>query len=255
MKAPTIYPNINYLLSTITNRVHKFLGDKLLGFYLTGSLTYNDFNPGRSDIDLFAVLTGPTALKENTSLEHMHTRIEVEFPELHQRIESQYVPVGFFKHTLPPKTQRPYYGEGRFYPEALYGNEWLINNYLLYEYGVTLYGKDFNEFLNPIDIQEVINACIRDLREEWRPKIEDPGYLKNPHYQSYVVLNICRILYTVNNIELASKTRSAEWVSSKFDRWQKLIDAAQSWEYGWEMNYVQETREFIQFAVIQLASL
>lgn len=255
MKAFTNYQNIYHLLRMITKDVHKILGDKLLGFYLMRSLTYNDFNPGRSDIDLFAVVSEPTTQKEKVALEQMHIRIEEEFREWHQRIESQYVPMRFFKHTLSPKTPRPYYGEGKFYPEAPYGNEWLINNYLLYKHGVTLYGKDFKDLLNPIDIEEVKIAYIRDLREEWEPKINNPDYLKNPHYQSYVVLNICRILFAVRNSELASKTKSAEWASSKFKQWQELINAARSWEYGEEMNYEQETRKFIHFAVDQVASV
>lgn len=253
MESFTNYPNINRLLRIITKDVHKILGDKLLSFYLTGSLTYDDFKPGRSDIDLFAVVSEPITQKEKVALEQMHIRIEEENREWYQRIESQYVPISFFRHTLPPKTPRPYYGEGKFYPEALYGNEWLINNYLLYKYGVTLYGKDSKDLLNPIDIEGVRMACIRDLHEEWEPKVNDPDYLNNPHYQSYVVLNICRILYAVRNSELASKTRSAEWVSGKFEQWRELINAAKSWEYGEEMNYEGETRKFIQFAVDQAA--
>lgn len=51
MKTFTDYPNINHLLWIITKDVHEILGDKLVGFYLMGSLTYDDFRPGRSDID------------------------------------------------------------------------------------------------------------------------------------------------------------------------------------------------------------
>jgi hypothetical protein len=220
-----------------------------------GSLTYDDFRPGRSDIDLLAVVSEPATQKEKVALEQMHIRFEEENEEWYQRIESQYVPISFFKHTLHPKTPRPYYGEGKFYPESPYGNEWLINNYLLNRHGVTLYGRDFKDLLNPIDFEQVKVACIRDLHEEWEPKINDPDYLNNPHHQSYVVLNICRILYAVLNSELASKTKSAEWVANKFEQWRELIKAAQSWEYGKEMNYKGATRRFIQFAVDQVAPM
>ncbi|MCA9382643.1 DUF4111 domain-containing protein, partial [Candidatus Dojkabacteria bacterium] len=175
--------------------------------------------------------------------------VEHEFPEWKDRIESQYVPLKLFENIETPITPRPYYGEGKFYTEAAYGNEWLINNYYLYYQGITLYGKDFEELVNQVDIEAVKKACIKDLQEEWKPQIEDPTYLDNPHYQSYVILNICRILYTVFNNDLSSKTASSNWVKQQYPKWSKMINSAQQWSYGKEMNYKQDTKEFIRFAL------
>jgi len=153
------------------------------------------------------------------------------------------------KNILPPKTPRPYFGEGVFYPKADYGNEWLINNYLLYKYGTPLFGPSFKKLIKPIDITDVQKACIRDLFKEWEPKISDPNYLNNSHYQSYVVLNLCRILYVVMNNDLASKKTSASWVKKEYKQWNDLIQAAENWQYGNKMNKKEEAIDFIKFVV------
>src|SRR5262249_1600091 len=149
----------------------------------------------------------------------------------------------------PPEQPRPYYGEGTFYPEAQYGNEWIINLYLLYEHGIALIGPDFKELVNPISIVEVQKACIRDLFREWEPKITDPSWLENSHYQSYIVLNLCRILYTVIVGSTASKKVSARWVRSEYTEWNDLIQTAENWGYGVEMNRRAEAMAFIRFVI------
>jgi hypothetical protein len=153
-----------------------------------------------------------------------------------------------FKNILPPKKPRPYYGSGIFYDEALYGNEWIINNYLLYKYGISLIGPDFKELVKPIDIIEVQKACIRDLFQEWEPKITDLEWLDNSHYQSYFVMNLCRILYTVIGGTTGTKKIAAEWVKNKFGLpWSNLIETAESWKYGKKMSLRNEAVDFIKF--------
>jgi hypothetical protein len=152
-------------------------------------------------------------------------------------------------NVLPPKKPRPYLGEGIFYPEATYGNEWIINLYLQYHYGIALVGPDFKTLIAPIDIVEVQKACIRDVFREWEPKIADSAWLNNSHYQSYIVLNLCRILYTVLHGATGSKVVSAAWVKHEYDEWAELIEAAENWQYGQTMNRLNETVEFIKFAI------
>jgi Aminoglycoside adenylyltransferase, C-terminal domain len=91
------------------------------------------------------------------------------------------------------------------YAEAPAVNEWIINHYLLSRHGIALEGPDVNELIPPIDIQNVRQASARDLFQEWVPKIYDSAWLSNSHYQSYLVLNLCRILHTVIQGEPRSK--------------------------------------------------
>lgn len=101
----------------------------------------------------------------------------------------------------------------------------------------------------PPNIREVKKACVRDLLCEWKPKINDPKWLENSHYQSYLVLNLCRILYTLHNSKLCSKKVAAKWVKETFPEWQGLIEEAEAWGYGKEMKQQEKAIAFIEFTI------
>ncbi len=231
-------------------RLKEFMGDNLIGLYLTGSLSYGDFVLERSDIDLQAIVKESLSQKELELVKNLHIKIENKYEEWAGRIECSYLPVGILHEILPPKIPRPWWGgAGVFYPKAPYGNEWIINQYQLYNYGIALFGPDYKILTAPIDIKEVQKACVRDLFQEWEPKIRDLKWLKNSHYQSYLILNLCRILYTVACGEVGSKKISAEWVKSRYPEWKNLIETAENWHYGIEMKEKEKVIEFIKFII------
>jgi predicted nucleotidyltransferase len=195
-------------ISCYKNMLLENCSNKIIGIYLFGSLAYGGFDKDRSDIDM--VVITKTLLKglELDSIKSIHKKLETINQKWSKRLEASYTPIDMLKEKDPPKDPRPYYGE-IFYNEATYGNEWLINNYLLYNYGITLYGPEFKTLVNePINIKKIKEACIEDFYKEWEPKINDNEWLSNSHYQSYIVLNICRILYTINKMELENKQKS-----------------------------------------------
>jgi len=246
----TPYKDVNEILNSLTERIASILGEDLVGVYLTGSLLYGDFNPENSDIDLLALIINPVSQEKLEALKKMHLDVERNNNKWANRIECSYVPLEMLSSILPPKAPRPYIGEGIFYPEAPYGNEWIINQYLLYNHGISLSGPNFKTLVKPIDIEDVRKACIRDLFEEWAPKIIDPEWLNNSHYQSYIVLNLCRILYTVMNHGTTTKKVSAAWVKMEFaPQWTNLIQTAEDWYYGKKMNLKEETIAFVQYVI------
>lgn len=247
MKDPTPYPAINTVLREWAEQLDRLLGTNVVGLYLSGSLAYGDFVPQRSDIDLQAVVQNPLTHEELTSVEQLHKQIEERHPQWAGRIECSYVPLKLMRE-LAPATPRPWWGLDTFYPEAPAGNEWIINHYLLSRYGITLAGPDFNDLIPPIDIDIVRRASAKDLFQEWLPKIHDPEWLSNSHYQSYLVLNLCRILYTVIRGEPRSKKVAAEWTKATYPQWRGLIEEAESWTYGDEMRRQADAIAFLRFA-------
>ena len=249
----TPYNDINEILSFMANSIQGILGNNLIGLYLCGSLSYGDFNPNSSDIDLITVLAQPLNNSETKLIKQLHLQIEDLSKKWKDRLECSYTPINMFKNILPPKEPRPYYGGAIFYDEAPYGNEWIINNYLLYQHGISLIGPEFKKLIKPIDLIEVQRACIQDLFQEWEPKIKDTEWLDNSHYQSYIVINLCRILYTVIHGVTGKKKTSAEWVKKEFGLpWSNLIEHAAHWEYGKKLLLKSETINFIKFCVHEI---
>jgi len=249
----TPYTDINNLINIILQRSKVIFGENLVGVYLSGSLSYGDFRTDSSDIDLVVVIKHIAGAQEIGLLRQLFLEIAKRDKKWSDRLECAFVPIEIMDSLLPPKLPRPYFGGGVFYAKAPYGNEWIINQYLLYHHAIALYGPAYKKLIAPIDIAEVQKACKRDLLEEWEPKIRDPIWLANSHYQAYIVLNLCRILYTVLRGATASKKISAQWVRETYGfEWKYLIDAAENWHYGIEMREKESITGFINFAIAKV---
>jgi predicted nucleotidyltransferase len=248
--------DVNDLLAFLAESLKAILGDQLFGLYLTGSLTYGGFDRGSSDIDFLAVLHQALSGENLNQVRRVHARIASSYPIWANRIEGSYVTKEMLSNIQPPRTPRPYINEGRFWdPDPVYGNEWLINLYALYKRGVSLTGPDPKTFIGPINISEVREASKRDLLEEWQPKLRDQSFFANSHYQAYAILTMCRILHRARNSGLASKRMAAAWVKRAYGkRWSNLIERAETWQHGRELNAREETIDFIRFTVDQIVA-
>ena len=58
----TVPEEVTRYLHAVTARVRDVFGDRVVGVYTTGSMALGDYRPGRSDIDLMAVVAGSPAL-------------------------------------------------------------------------------------------------------------------------------------------------------------------------------------------------
>jgi hypothetical protein len=248
MNDVTPYPAINTLLTKWAEGLKRLLGKNVVGLYLSGSLAYGDFVPERSDIDLQAVVRRALVKDELEAVEQLHREIELRFPEWADRIECSYVPLELMRELTPPTTPRPWWGFGTLYASAPAGNEWIINHYLLSKHGIALAGPDFNELVPPIDIYSVQQASARDLFEEWLPKIKDNMWLSNSRYQSYLILNLCRIMHTVIRGQPCSKKIAGQWAKAMYPQWEDLIEEAERWSYGNEINRQADAVAFLRFA-------
>jgi Domain of unknown function (DUF4111)/Nucleotidyltransferase domain len=249
MNDVTPYPAINSMLTEWAEGLKRLLGKKIVGLYLSGSLAYGDFAPERSDIDLQAVVRSPLTEDELRSVEELHRQMEGRRPQWADRIECSCVPLELMRELTPPATPRPWWGFGTLYAEAPAGNEWIINHYLLSKHGIALEGPDFNELIPPIDIHLVRQASARDLFQEWVPKADDGVWLSNSHYQSYLVVNLCRILHTVIHGQPGSKKVACQWAKATYPQWTNLIEEAERWAYGGEMRRRADAVAFLRFAV------
>lgn len=245
----TSYPEINKLLDFFITEVKAIFGEDLVGIYLMGSLSYGDFNIKTSDIDLQVILKNIVSVENVKKLEELVEKIKTNYPTWSERVECSFLPQSWLTEIHPPKSGRPYIGQGKLYPLAIYGHEWIINQYLCFQYGIPLIGADFKSIVGSVDMKHVKEANVKDLKQELEPRVNDDDTLKDPHIQAYTVLNLCRILYLDQNVERSSKKVAADWVKTKFPQWKVLIDTALAWEYGKEMNMTKETQEFIKFVL------
>lgn len=244
------------MIAWLTTGIASSLGPNLVALWLTGSLSYGDFDPGSSDIDYFALINQPLDADERSRLDTLHKAIGFDEPTWRERAEGTYVTTEMLAYREPPPMGRPYVNGGQFWhPDPPYGNEWLLNLHVLRECGIALVGPDPAALIGPIAIEDVRAASRRDLFDERLPEATNPAAFEDSHIQAYVTLTICRILHRAFNDEVASKRAAAAWVKEQYgEPWRSLIERAEGWRHGDDLNANAETRAFIQFAADELST-
>lgn len=252
----TKYSDVNEIIDFFVRDVFPALEGNVLGIYLTGSLSYGAFNYYSSDIDITVIVHRLISQSELDSIGRLHKEMEGKFEKWAQRLECSYTPVAMLSNVMPPAEPRPWYwgGDCTLYSEAPYGNEWIINNYLLYSHSIALFGPSFKKLLPPVDIEDVRKACVRDLFQEWVPKKFNPEHFRDSHHEAYFVLNLCRILHTVICSVVGSKKMAASWVREAYgERWRDLVGNALAWKYGIELDARQEAIDFLDFVISEVS--
>ena len=247
----TPYEDINDIIIMMLEGLKDIFAQQLKGIYLTGSLTYGGFDRSSSDIDFLVVLHNPFHGEQRRHVKNLHDQVAQKHPLWAKRIECSYITADMLQNINPPSQPRPYVNGGQMWePDPCYGNEWLINLYALYACGIALYGPKPEQLIGPVDINLVRKASLKDLHEEWKPKLHDPSVLADSHHQAYAILTLCRILHRAKNDNIASKQEAAAWVKKRHAKpWSTLIEKAESWGHGQELDALEDTLDFIRFVI------
>lgn len=247
----TPYSHVNGVLTRLSDELRTIFGERLVGVYLTGSLTYGDFDAASSDIDFIAVLREPMTARERREVKAMHERISAAYPSWRSRIEGSYVTAAMLASEQPPQQPRPYFNSGKLWePDPPYGQEWIMNRYVLHECGISIVGPDPKAVFRPISRGSYRRASIRSLHEEWEPLLTDASLLRSSHHQAYVTLTVCRILHTAQSDGVASKRAASRWAKRQYGQtWRSLIEKAEQWRHGEELDEAGTVLDFIRFAL------
>jgi hypothetical protein len=252
----TQYENINSLLSELLANLSTILDTDLVGLYFHGSLVTGDFDPHISDIDLLAALAVDMSDEEFEALYEMHTHFAQKYPEWHERIEVCYASADTLKAIKSRPNTVVKISPGEPFHRIESNREWLMNWYLVREYGQTLFGPPPAAIIEAISKEEFIQAVQRHAKR-W------PQYAKSTRHsrpaQAYAILTICRALYTCRNGEQASKKHAAAWAANELPQWSHLIHDALAWREDYRNKEVDneatypETVRFVNFVAGQIA--
>ncbi len=252
---PMFYDDVNTVLRELLSGVQTILGHHLIGMYLDGSLTSGDFDRD-SDIDFVVVTDAEISDELFIALQDMHKRIaaldswcaiELEGSYLSQAAIRRYDP----DHARHPRIQR---GKDERLEMVQHAEDWLTHRHVLRERGLTLLGPAPQTLIDPVSPNALRLAMLQVL-QGWAVYIlNNPALIEKRGYQSYTVLSLCRILYTLETGSVASKPAAARWAQETLDpRWQPLIERTWASRHNPEMKAlgkdVNETLEFIRYAL------
>jgi len=246
--SPTRYREINELLQQLLFQTQSILKNKFIGMYIGGSLANDSFHLETSDIDCYVVTTSALSKKMVQNIEKMHNEFYSSNLQYAQKIEVSYIPkkdlVSFY-----PSGMRPYFNEGRYYL-ATYGNNFVIELYVLRENGITIVGPDIKSLIKETSIQNLKLAIQKNLHEYWENTLNDLSKFIRSDYQAFAILTMCRTLYSLETGRITSKFEAAEWAMQKLDvSWKRLIEQAVSWKPNSEINELEETQRFVKYVL------
>lgn len=224
---PTPYPEVNFLVDQICKNAQQVFGKGLLGFYLDGSLSYDAFDEA-SDIDFVCVSKEPTSDEQFGALFQFHERLSDLPNKLAIQIEGFYVSAEQLRKSMIPEPLVPNIERGP--QEKLkwvsLAPVWDVHRQYLYQAGIVVFGVPAEQLIDPITPAKLRKAMV--TWETWLPSlISDPSQVTTRGYQSYIVLTLARILYTIQNGALASKPQAIEWLKQNGNgEWNDLLEDA-----------------------------
>jgi predicted nucleotidyltransferase len=223
-------PAVQLLLADVRRGLIEVLGDELVGIYLCGSLTREDFDERISDVDIVVVTDATLDGDQLTALEAMHVTLVRSHASWDDRIEVVCVARDALAArgaaTYPTAVISP--GEP-FHPvrDPPGDDEWLLNWYSLREHSDTLHGPTPEALIAPIGVAEVRTRVRKDLAG-W-PALIRQSSARHLGWQAYAILTVCRGACMVQTGREVSKSTGAEWAKSVWPDQRRTIDRALGW--------------------------
>lgn len=219
---------VTAIVRELVEGVQRILGDQLVGAYVTGSLTTGEFDAA-SDIDVVVVTEGELDDEAFDALEQLHVDLGRKDSPWATQLEVSYIPRADLRRYEPGRTLHPRLdrGKGERLKMMHHDSDWVAQRHMLRERGMTLMGPELRELIDPVSADELREA-MRPLLLDWiRPLLDERVPFAGRGHQAYIVLTVCRILYTMEHGKVVSKREAAEWARENMhERWQPLIERA-----------------------------
>ena len=251
----TPYADVNEILNLLLNNVQEILQEQLVGMYLFGSLANGDFDQ-YSDIDVLIVTNEVIATDLFDALKVMHERIQKLDSRWAYQLEVSYIPEKALLRYDLANNQHPHLDrdKGERLHIAPHESDWVVQRHILRERGITLLGPEPKSLIDFVSADELRKAMQPILFDWYAHLLKKPDPFGSQGYQSYVVLSLCRILYTLQNGEIVSKLAAARWAKETLDpRWIPVINDAllgrQNPDLKPQSEQIQDTLDMIRYAL------
>lgn len=253
--SPTPHPDVNEILNLLLTHIQPILQDQFVGMYLFGSLANGGFDQ-YSDIDVLFVTDGELSAETFERLKAQHMELAKIESWWDNQQEVSYIPREALRRFDPTNNLHPHLDRGT--DEVLHWmrheSDWLTQRYILRERGVLITGPDLKSLIDPVSRDELRQGVI-DVLPMWAdPIIHDQHLIDARGYQSYCVLTLCRMLYTLQEKDILSKSAAADWALRTLDeRWKPLIRRAVTGRQNAGMSAdpedIRETVKMMRFVV------
>jgi hypothetical protein len=255
---PTPFADVNLVLDDFLARIQARLGDRFQGMYLVGSLALGDFDRRSSDIDFVVVTDTPIGDDLFDGLQDMHAQFAASGSAWAGSIEAIYVSRSALRRAAPDESHYPQIEKGTRLFKAPLESGWVYQCITIRDRGVVVAGPDPRTLVDTIHPQ-ALHSAAAEIAGLWLEQAAtDPTWLpwlRQRDAQAFVILTLCRLLYSLATGSVASKPRAAEWARQELgEPWAMLIESALAKQYeagNITQSEEEQTLAFIKFTLDQ----
>ena len=188
--------------------LEEILDENLHGIYMHGASVFPDTGPIQ-DIDCHVVLERPLSGRNKDATLQLQRDLAERFPPLGGELDAYFILYEDALKTRPPAHQ--------LQPE-IRDESWSLHcAHIRAKRFIALYGPPPEDIFPAPSWSEITTALEHELT----------FVQQNLQYPDYCVLNMCRIMFSVQERNVVvSKFSSGKWARSRFPEWKPLIDAA-----------------------------
>jgi hypothetical protein len=225
----------------------------LVAVWAHGSLAGGDYQPGRSDLDLIAIVGRPCTAAEEQRLGEVHESLgsaialasglhcsycaagELEDPE---RLHLTWAHEEIMRRRVTPVTRRE-----------------------LHEFGLVLYGEEPAALLPPVTGEQLTEFVVQNLRSFWLPSLDHRARWDRDIWVDLGLLTLARATVTLRDGALITKARALR-VLTELGAPAEVIDDIRQRRYGdpgpaspqWIARRAELTLAFLRPAIEQAVS-
>jgi Domain of unknown function (DUF4111)/Nucleotidyltransferase domain len=222
----TGFPDLDELLAELVQGQRRALGTSFVGTYLYGSFALGDADRW-SDVDFLTVLEHDPDSVAQEALQELHTQLFARPVEWAQHLDGSYAPRPQLRRRTADAWLYVDNGSSTLVRDS-HCNLALVR-WTMREHGLVLAGPPPAELIDPVAPDE-LRAEARDAVLDYaayahEPTPEAPSGM-NRWKQTYVVLTLCRTLWTFRFATVTTKRRAAVWATEQLPGWGDLIERA-----------------------------
>jgi hypothetical protein len=222
---PTPFAELNSVLGEIVSVARRVLERNLVGVYLQGSFALGGGDLA-SDCDFVAVTRGPVTPDQEIALRAFHDELPTRDGFWNRHIEGSYAPANEIKTLAGLGRDWLYIDHGWREMQWSEHCNTAVVRWILHERGLTLYGLPVKDVVDALP-EGVLRADMAREIPTFLPDLFGWISFEIAWAQRYAVESLCRMWFTFETDEVASKRDCINWALPQLDaRWRPLLQNA-----------------------------
>jgi hypothetical protein len=193
-------------------------------------------------------------------LDAMHAAFRAGGSRWAEKIEAAYIQKDALNLPASESSRYPQLEKDRAFAREPLEVGWPFQRYVLRNQGIVITGPNPATLMAPVATAELSGAALAITRMWQRQARTDPSWLdwvRQRPEQRFVLVTLCRSLYTLERGTLASKSAAMQWAQERLERrWAVLVaDAMRAGEGTEELSEAElaETLAFIDYTAERLS--